>query len=261
MFVCHTPPFRTRRRSLSRDWRTCSGTHTLPNRPRTGPHVVAPDSVETVYCPVEAEFELEDVGSEYCFCRAIPGIPPEELQVAIEGPTLTVKTLTEIPGRRFEWRLAIPQDVSNDCITAEVKDGVLNVRLPKIPPRMFPVTGDDVSVDLWKLEHWGSEYRLTHPAPGVQASDVVVKVADGFLFVKVNGPNGRFSREVSVPPAVDVDAILVDIQNNMLVVTLPKIEREEIRIHRRSASGVPSTSSTFNSEEDDLLYNEARQVL
>jgi len=211
-----------------------------------------------VYFPVEAETELEDVGTEYCFSRAIPGIPSEELQVAVQGPTLTVKTLTEIPGKRFEWRLAIPEDVSSDCITAEITNGVLNVRLPKIPPRTIPVGCVDAEPDLWKLENWGSEYRLMHPAPGVRTSDVVVKVADGFLFVKVQGPNGRFSREVSIPPAVDVDAIMVDIERDMLVVTLPKVEREEIRVHCRSASDGPSTSSTLLSEEDDLLYNEAR---
>lgn len=258
MFVCHTPPFRgRRRRSISREWRTCGGPHgPHGNRRRAAGRVCV---AEELFCAVEAtEHELEDVGSEYCFRRAVPGIPPEQLQVAVQGPMLTVRTLAEVPGQRFEWKLLIPDDVHNECITAEIENGFLNVRLPKIPPRVIPVTGATSEPDLWKFENWGSEYRLTHPAPGVEPSDVMVKVEEGFLFVKVQCHNARFSREVSMPPAVDVDAIVVDIDNGLLIITLPKVERDEIRVHCRTGSAGPSTSSLL-SEEDDILYNEARR--
>ena len=267
MFVCHTPPFRGRgRRGPCRGWRTNHGPHGsgFCMRRHGFPFHIHPCEVR--FNPVEIyDNELEDVGHEYTFRRAIPGIPPEQLEVVVEGPMLTVRTLTEVPGQRFEWRVAIPDDVSSECITAEVTNGFLHVRMPKMLPRAIPVSVSNTDGDLWKLEHWGSEYRLTHPAPGVHPNDVVVNVEEGFIFVKVQGPNARFSREVSLPPAVDVDAIMVDIENGQLIVTLPKYERDEIRVHcatERAVNGAGPSAPPDNhaiSDEENALYDEARR--
>jgi len=192
--------------------------------------------------------ELEEVETEYCFCRAIPGISSSSLAVDIRGPFLIVKSLTEIPGERFSWRMIIPEDVKQEDITADVENGLLNVRFPKLSPRSIPVLAKgEVASDLWRLENWNGEYRLTHPAIGVAMSDVKVVAEERYLFVKVSGKNGRFAREVALPPKVDVDSIKTQLKDGLLIITLPKIESEDVIIRRYSSD------SSFIFESDESL--------
>lgn len=248
MFVTHTPPFRGRgRRRFNRGWRLCNNPHALSpgcRRLSSEAHIVILEGTSLSFEATDKD--LEDVGEEYCFRRAVPGVPAEQLQVTVAGPMLTVRTLTEVPGQRFEWRVAIPHDVSSDDITAEVKDGFLNVRLPKQRPHDIAITTNGHAGELWNFENWGGAYRLTHPAPAVRISDVKVKVLEGFVFVEVKSKNARFSREVALPPGVDVDGVSADIVNGILVVTLPKIEKDVIRVY------------SVETSEDEALYDEAR---
>eukprot|EP00210_Caulerpa_lentillifera_P003832 g3660.t1 len=253
------------------------------------------------------EVDLEDVGFEYCFTRTVPGIAPENLHVEIQGSVLTVRTLTEIPGQRFKWHILVPEDVERDAISAEVDNGMLKVRFPKRSARVIPVTSSTTSntvpqsaqnrtSDLWQLENWGSEYRLTHPAPGCRPNEVLVDVEEGFIFVRCQGRDGRFSGEFNLPPGVDIDSIMVEIVEGVLTVTLPKLERRRLRIQCRGTDDDISPSAPVEDQneldigprapvqsqneddigpsapvqdrnddgtsvdEDDALYNEARLV-
>lgn len=281
MFACHTPPFRPRcRRFANREWRFGMGPCGPAFGHRRHMHGVPIRRLsDTLFFLEASENDLEDIGSEYCFRRAVPGIDVTQLQVVVEGPILTVRTLTEVPGQRFEWRLVIPNDVSNECITAEVENGFLDVRLPKYAPRVIPVsTTHPVPETLWKLENRLDEYRLTHPAIGIHPEDVFVEVEEGFLFVKVQSPNGAFSREVGIPPEVDIAAVKIDIENEMLIITLPKLQRDEIHtpcaedsngtlvfhaggsnethVPRAEGSSLPRSSTPVS---EDALYDEVRQ--
>ena len=90
----------------------------------------------------------------------VPGILPEELDIQVDGDLLTIagekKDDREAQGegwhlseRRFgavRRQVRLPAEVDATSVSAEVKNGVLNLRLPKTQaaqPRKIPVqTGD-----------------------------------------------------------------------------------------------------------------------
>jgi HSP20 family protein len=87
----------------------------------------------------------------------VPGIPPEELEITLEGDTLTIHgeikradtdnrkyVLLERPTGRFERTLSIGVPINHDKVEATFKDGVLTLILPKaeaVKPRQITVKG------------------------------------------------------------------------------------------------------------------------
>lgn len=86
----------------------------------------------------------------------LPGIPSEEIEVSLEGSTLTLsgeRKLEEVPdGARvhrlerrtgaFQRVFELPTEVNGDGVEAIHEHGVLRLRLPKVPeeqPRQIPV--------------------------------------------------------------------------------------------------------------------------
>lgn len=281
MFCYNTPPFHPRGRRHSRRGRPHPFGHPPfgPNGRFRGPGFGFFNVPGPFFDDEHLEVDLDDVGAEYCFNRAVPGISADGLHVDVQGPVLTVKTLTEVPGQRFKWQILVPDDVELDAISAQVDDGMLAVRLPKRSVRVIPVTSSSEArnqpqmpqnrtSNLWQLENWGSEYRLTHPAPGRHPNDIVVDVEEGFIFVKCQGSDGRFSGEFNLPPGVDVDSIMVDIIDGVLVVTMPKLERGPHRIQCRgtldeagpSAPPPVQNDDAISEDEDAALYDKARLI-
>lgn len=109
-------------------------------------------------------------------------------------------------------------------------------RLPSLAqagrPFAFPVAP---AMDL--VEKDGT-YRITAELPGMDASDVEVKIADGMLTVRGEKKEekeekdgdrylserryGAFQRTFRVPPSVETDKIEANFSKGVLTVTLPK---------------------------------------
>ena len=81
--------------------------------------------------------------TEYLIVVDLPGIEREALEISIDDNRLTVSGLraaaedtqnmqrVERPQGRFLRRFGVPATVDQKAITAEYKDGVLRLRLPK----------------------------------------------------------------------------------------------------------------------------------
>jgi len=80
------------------------------------------------YPPVNL-FECEN---EYLLTAELPGLLPEHLEVTMNGGVL------------WQRSLSIPHRVQEDKVSAELTDGVLRIRLPKVEEtksRQIPING------------------------------------------------------------------------------------------------------------------------
>ncbi len=90
----------------------------------------------------------------------LPGVKPEEVEITVEGNTLTIAgetrssrkddegstILSEIRRGAFSRTLALPAGLEPDRATATFEDGVLTLRIPKaeqVKPRQIKVTSVD----------------------------------------------------------------------------------------------------------------------
>lgn len=101
-------------------------------------------------------YELDD---RFVLTAELPGTSPDELDLTVANGVLTIKGRRESGGvsperfrrqERFqgEWKrsLNLPDRILEDEMTAELKDGVLKVHLPKAPesaPRQIQVNGGE----------------------------------------------------------------------------------------------------------------------
>lgn len=94
--------------------------------------------------------ELED---RFVAQIAVPGVSRENLQVEVRGRTLLVRGIRvdpyeeesriyyafEIGFGPFERRIALPEEVDISRISTTLKDGVLEIRMPKRPSRIVEI--------------------------------------------------------------------------------------------------------------------------
>lgn len=90
----------------------------------------------------------------------LPGIKPEDVDITVEGSTLTISgdtstttnekdgnlVLQEIRRGRFMRTLSLPAGLEPDKATATFEDGVLTLRIPKaeeLKPRQIRISGTD----------------------------------------------------------------------------------------------------------------------
>jgi len=71
----------------------------------------------------------------------VPGVEPAAISIAVDGRALTISG--ERAGRgKFSRTLYLSEDLNSEAIEAECKNGVLTVRVPKLPeakPRQIEV--------------------------------------------------------------------------------------------------------------------------
>jgi HSP20 family protein len=108
------------------------------------------------YPPVNL-FECEN---EYLLTAELPGLQPEHLEVTMNGGVLTLRGERRgpdgVPDERFRrhermwgsWQrsLSIPHRVQEDKVSAELTDGVLKIRLPKVEEtksRQIPINSGE----------------------------------------------------------------------------------------------------------------------
>jgi HSP20 family protein len=84
--------------------------------------------------------ELEDVGEAIVVREAVPGFEAKEIEVKISGNLLTVRAErkekegeTEKLWGELERTALLPEGVDTEHIEATYRNGVLEVRLPKLP--------------------------------------------------------------------------------------------------------------------------------
>jgi HSP20 family protein len=100
--------------------------------------------------------DLEEADNEYLVKADLPAVKKEDVKVSLENGLLAIegerKQEKEEKGKKFHRiersygkfvrRLAVPTDADPQKVSAEFKDGVLNVHLPKSPvakPRSIDV--------------------------------------------------------------------------------------------------------------------------
>ena len=100
--------------------------------------------------------DVEETENEYLVKADLPDVKKEDVKVTVENGILAVegerRMEKEEKGKKFHRiersygkfvrRMAMPTDVDTQQVTAAVKDGVLNVHLPKSPaakPRLVDV--------------------------------------------------------------------------------------------------------------------------
>ena len=84
--------------------------------------------------------------SEIILKAAVPGVPPEDVEVTVEGDTLTIRAevpgplenveyiFQECPCGRFSRVLTLNVPIDDDNIEATFEHGLLTLVLPKVTP-------------------------------------------------------------------------------------------------------------------------------
>jgi len=94
-------------------------------------------------------FEVRETKDAYVFKADVPGIPEKDIEIHMTGNVLTISGERKVEvenvqeGQRFfalergygsfSRSFALPDGVDIDHVSAEVKDGVLTLRVPKKP--------------------------------------------------------------------------------------------------------------------------------
>jgi HSP20 family protein len=102
----------------------------------------------------EPAMDVRANDDEIVFVCDVPGFKPEDLDVSIEGSTLTIKGQRSYRGGEkdevrlgraygaFSKAFTLPDLVDADAMTADLSDGVLTIHVPKKPqakPRRIQV--------------------------------------------------------------------------------------------------------------------------
>jgi HSP20 family protein len=102
-------------------------------------------TLETMWTPA---LDFSETDKEYIVRVEAPGIPKDDLEVNLDGQSLTVSGRREIDreekSEEYFWReretgkfvrnLKLPAAVNNAKVVAAYHDGVMTIRLPKLEP-------------------------------------------------------------------------------------------------------------------------------
>ncbi|MGZ3460081.1 MAG: Hsp20/alpha crystallin family protein [Archangium sp.] len=92
-------------------------------------------------------FEVKETKDAYIFKADLPGVKENDLDITLTGDRLTISGKRETEQREesdrfyayersygsFSRSFTLPEGVDVDHVAAELKEGVLNLRLPKLP--------------------------------------------------------------------------------------------------------------------------------
>jgi HSP20 family protein len=103
----------------------------------------------------EPRFAMDDKGDAFVLMAELAGVPKENLEITLTGPVLTLRARRETnipegftPHRReraafdLTRSVTLPSRVDAEQVTAEAKDGIVTITLPKAAdarPRAIPV--------------------------------------------------------------------------------------------------------------------------
>jgi HSP20 family protein len=109
---------------------------------RSGAGGIRPSDLSVAAPPIEALVDTEK--KEYRLRVALPGVKPEEIQLSLQGNSLTISgehkaeeekkdssyIHREFSFERFERTIVLPKDIDTDDISAEYNNGVLEIVAP-----------------------------------------------------------------------------------------------------------------------------------
>jgi len=95
--------------------------------------------------PVSPAVDVAEDGEQYTVTCDVPGLRREDVEVSLAQGVLTIKGEKKLPKRsgaartyreetwegKFQRTLAMPSEVDPSRVTADLRDGVLTVALPK----------------------------------------------------------------------------------------------------------------------------------
>jgi HSP20 family protein len=103
----------------------------------------------------EPRFAMDDKGDAFVLMAELPGVPKENLEITLTGPVLTLRARRETqlpegftahrrerPSFDITRSVTLPSRVDAEQVTAEAKDGIVTITLPKAAdarPRAIPV--------------------------------------------------------------------------------------------------------------------------
>ncbi|WNG38077.1 Hsp20/alpha crystallin family protein [Archangium minus] len=107
-------------------------------------------------------FEVKETKDSYIFKADLPGVKDDDLDITLTGDRLTISGKRETEQREesdrfyayersygsFSRSFTLPEGVDVEHCNAELKDGVLNLRLPKLPevqPKRIQVGTSDAN--------------------------------------------------------------------------------------------------------------------
>ena len=93
------------------------------------------------------QFEVKETPDAYVFKADLPGIKDDDLDISVTGNRLTVSGRREAEERQenetyyayerlygaFTRSFTLPEGVDADHVNADLRDGVLSLRVPKLP--------------------------------------------------------------------------------------------------------------------------------
>jgi HSP20 family protein len=96
----------------------------------------------------EAYVDLVDKGKEFQVCAEVPGIPKDKINITVTKDSIEVSGKAEVERREAEKgfvvrergyseiyrRMAFPEEVVPDKVEAILKEGLLEIRVPKKTP-------------------------------------------------------------------------------------------------------------------------------
>ncbi len=109
--------------------------------------------------------DVKETPETFVVTASVPGVPPADIDITVLGDTLCIRghrreaveeategsrwLLRERRFGAFERTVSLPSVVKSEDATADFKDGVLTIALPKADiakPRSIPVTGASAAV-------------------------------------------------------------------------------------------------------------------
>lgn len=92
--------------------------------------------------------EITETEKQISVSAMVPGFKPEEIEISVDGNVLILSGTTEAENKKedentvySEWRsnrffrrLTLPAEVNADKVKANLKDGILHLKLPKAAP-------------------------------------------------------------------------------------------------------------------------------
>ena len=95
--------------------------------------------------PITPKVDLLDLGDAFRVLVEVPGVPRDNLEIALQGDVLTVAGLreerngpgivfAERPQGHFQRDVPLPEPVTREGVQAHLEHGLLVVHLPKAEP-------------------------------------------------------------------------------------------------------------------------------
>lgn len=109
----------------------------------TSPTTATPQKARSLRTLVP-RVDIYDQGGDIVLLADVPGVPDQALEIQLEKNNLLLSGRAEALGVLWKRSFVLPRDVDAEKVEAVLRDGVVQVRLPRrseAKPRRIPVSG------------------------------------------------------------------------------------------------------------------------